>query len=197
MKTILCTTALLIGLVSLGNSQDKLPRQAEFLLEKLEEWKAKEIAEFDKNVQAKRGQVAVALKSHLKKATQAGDLKTANLIQAKIDELSKKASETESTSTEKPTTDKEIKSRFVGVWERVGANGVAKALKFDRRVKELTGVFNDDREFTCPLRIEEGVLQWKQSGKDWAEIKILDDSGELLLHFSDNRTPNRYSKQTQ
>lgn len=120
MKTIthVTITIVLLAITSIGQAQEKLPMQAEILLQKLAEWEANEKALFDKNVQAKRSQVAVSLKVYLKKATQAGDLKTANLIQAKIDELGVTASKTAAIG-EKPMSKtaakKATEDKFVGM----------------------------------------------------------------------------------
>lgn len=94
MKTIIPITLLLLASSLMSQAQGRLPLKVEILLAKLNEWETNEKATFDKNVQAKRGEVAVALKTYLKETTQSGDLKTANLIQAKINELSSTATKT-------------------------------------------------------------------------------------------------------
>jgi len=121
MKHVSALALALLMITSSGQAQDRLPLKVEILLAKLTEWKANEKAVFDKNVQTKQQQVAVALKAHLKIATQAGDLKTANLIQAKIDELSPKAGSTGSTVAigEKPMSKtaakKALEERIIGM----------------------------------------------------------------------------------
>ena len=197
MKTIVCTTALLIGLVSLGNSQDKLPRQTESLLEKLEEWKAKEIAEFDKNVQAKRRQVAVALKSHLKKATQAGDLKTANLIQAEIDELTSSATGAITAKIpkikNKPRTEIEIKELLIGrKWKHHEGNKSFPMIVFygDNTLgffEEANG--SEEPAYRPQTRIENHVMQYYNTPlAKWTDIEISKSGREIVISIG-NKEP--------
>jgi len=202
MKTTICITAAVLALTSMGHSKDKLPLNTEILLQKLVEWEAEEIASYEKNVQQKRKQVAVTLKSHLKRATQSGNLKTANLIQTEIDKLTSpvaSATTVAATTTtpnspikRKARTDREIKSILSGhKWKPSGGNPSFKVIVF--KEDDTLDCFTDETStkavYTPKTRIENRTMQyWHANTGQWQDIEISEDEKEISMYMGSAKT---------
>jgi len=177
MKTKINIVAALLTMTSISQGQDKLPRETEIALQKLTEWETKEKATLDKSVQAKRRQVAGALKAHLKRATQAGDLKTANLIQARIDELSTAASLTAvigekpmSKTAAKTAMKKATEEKFIGMELR----GSVSSMQFGKRGK-LSKIF-----FGGPEKGQTQDWKWEVIEENKVEVTF----GTAVFHYT-------------
>lgn len=200
MKATIYITATVLALTSLGHSQDKLPLNTQILLQKLVEWEAEEIASYEKNVQKKREQVVLTLKSHLKRATQSGDLKTANLIQAEIDKLTSPvapapaavATTSNSPKKRKARTDREIKSILIGhKWKPAGGDPSFKLIVF--KEDDTLDCFTDETStkavYTPKTRIENRTMQyWHASTGKWQDIEISEDEKEISMYMGSAKT---------
>jgi len=186
MKTIIHITIVLLTITSIGRAQDKLPLQVEILLKKLTEWETNEKATFDKNVQAKRSLVVVALKAQLKKTTQAGDLKTANLIQAKIDELGVTGSKTAGLGDKpmsKSAAKKATEEKFVEMeWRDI--SGLYQFMKRGKMIKTFVsgGLKGKSEEFEWEA-IDENIVDSVSKNGAVIHLTLTSDNAGLVKVF--------------
>ncbi|NOX98581.1 MAG: hypothetical protein GXP30_02440 [Verrucomicrobia bacterium] len=180
MKMVILITLTILTLTSTGRPEDRLPLQTEILLQKLTEWEDQEKSALTKRVQIKRNEVALLLKQHLKKATTSGDLKTANLIQSKINILTPQVAVTDKKPA-KPTR-KDIKSQIVGhKWKLSGAAQYIVEVEFLSN-GNVVAVGRDEKTFEHKWEITNGVLQYGYflKGKPiWSEVEVSKRGNEI------------------
>lgn len=163
-----------------------LPLDTQILLRKLIDWEAGEKSSLDKRVQTKSSEVAIALKAHLKKATQAGDLKTANLIQAKIDELQAVAvkSSPKKASQKAVLTNEQILQLVTNsTWEIYGSDTHIIEYHFTSPGKGKR-VGDSGSEYSLIWKIEDGAVMFMDYvSKKWITVTISSNGKEMTPEF--------------
>ena len=180
--TRICAAILIHFSISNGVAQDEkaLPTGAASLKSKLESWEAEKRKDLEEEIRAQRQKVISALNSHLKSATQRGDLDGAIAIRQYIKTLSDEsgpptAAKIPSTGPTKSTTSKRDFEKYLKTVQFVFPDGMSFYYSDGMRVRK----YPDGKTTSLPAEIDPDrkTITWEEPGYDnGRSITITGDS---------------------
>lgn len=186
---IILIAGLLLPVGGLAAEPDKdFPAESTVLLKKLADWEKNEKDLLEAKIREKRISVVKILESHLKNATKAGNLKAANLLQAKIEALRPPEAKAASTPVGGGNT-----PVVVDPWEAVagdwklheGRTGYIKLRFIDGKL-ELYAKGKDEPVFTQETRVQDNAVQYYiQPLKTWVPVTLGKRGRELSVKLGD------------